>query len=88
MTKELYSGKAGHIIKEIAELKSEGINSDSLFMELSPHLTGDPARVNLNEVLGGHDLRTVANDTNGKHEKHWRKEIKKIQKENRNETIR
>jgi len=81
MTKELYSDKAGYILKGIAELKSAGLKADCLFKELSPNLTGDPTRVNLDEVLDGHDRRTVANDTNGKHEKHWRNEIKKIQEE-------
>ena len=81
MTKELYSGKAGYLLKEIAEMKSAGMSANSLFQELSPALKGDPARVNLDEVLDGHDRRTVAHDTNGKHERHWRKEIKKIQEE-------
>jgi hypothetical protein len=81
MTKELYSGKTSCLLREIAEMKAAGMSADSLFQELSPQLTGDPARVNLDEVLGGHDRRTLANDTNGKHEKHWRKEIKKIQEE-------
>ena len=81
MAKELYSGKTSYLLREIAEMKQAGMSADCLFKELSPRLTGDPARVNLDKVLGGHDKRTLANDTNGKHEKHWRKEIKKIQEE-------
>jgi hypothetical protein len=81
MAKELYSGKTSYLLREIAELKRAGLSADCLFQELSPTLKGDPARVNLDEVLDGHDRRTVAHDTNGKHERHWRKEIKKIQQE-------
>ena len=81
MAKELYSGKTSYLLREIAEMKQAGMSADCLYRELSPNLTGDPARVNLDKVLGGHDKRTLANDTNGKHEKHWRKEIKKIQEE-------
>ncbi len=81
MAKELYSGKTSYLLREIAEMKQAGMSADCLYRELSPNLTGDPARVNLEEVLSGHDIRTLANDTNRKHEKHWRREIKKIQEE-------
>lgn len=80
MTKELDSIKIGVMIKEIAEMKSEGVECNSLIKETFP-IVINSSRVNLDEVLDGHDRRTITNDTNGKHERHWKKEIRKIKRE-------